>query len=223
MVSSSVETSKQSTLTGPYPSIQAKVAGLRGPHAVLAGRPHVVVVVVVVVVVAVVVAVVVVVRCVDSVSTTACNGQKCGPTRCLTPGSDPHGTWTGAGSAYNPGDTTTLNCDYGYTPSAEDGESFEAASRMTCGSGGLWEFQGSFAICVKGAPPTPPSPTRPPPKTYHDQDNDGMFSIMEDACGSAKRASVGNCLVCLGRNNAFLNVAKRLFDQFCGGDAALLL
>ena len=65
--------------------------------------------------------------------------------------------------------------------------------------------------CSDVSPPPPPSLTG------------AIISMMKSACGGAKRVSVGNCLVCLGRNKAFENVPHRLFDHFCSGDAALLL
>jgi hypothetical protein len=70
---------------------------------------------------------------------------------CLSPAKDPHGQWSypaDGSQAFQPGDQSILTCDSGYSPTAEDGEDMDTASQMSCGSGGLWEFYGSFAICV---------------------------------------------------------------------------
>ena len=83
-------------------------------------------------------------------------------TTCLAPPDDEHGNWvrfqsphdavatkTASASSYKMGDKTLLECDLGFVPFTDDGESREEASLMTCGLGGLWEFTGTFAQCVR--------------------------------------------------------------------------
>jgi len=78
-------------------------------------------------------------------------GTGAAASNCLSPANDPHGQWSypaDGSQAFQPGDQSILTCDSGYIPTAEDGEDMDTASQMSCGSGGLWEFYGSFAICV---------------------------------------------------------------------------
>ena len=65
-------------------------------------------------------------------------------TTCLTPPLDDHGSWSKLQS-YAINSRTILQCQQGYQASTDDGETVVQASLMTCGQGGMWEFEGEFA------------------------------------------------------------------------------
>ena len=58
------------------------------------------------------------------------------PHPCMTPPHDTHGKWSTKAKSYSKGIQVVLQCDNGYLPSSDPGETADAASKMTCGDDG---------------------------------------------------------------------------------------
>ena len=132
-------------------------------------------------------------------------------TRCIAPAPVNHGVWSNPPfGAYKIGAIVYLTCAQGYQISPKSA-SKEADRQIRCSNvngHGQWTGNAVQATCLDES---------------NDRDVCYDTTAMKNACGAAKRASVGYCLVCIARNKAFLECPQRVFDEFCSGDGALLL